>query len=237
MSMTDTGLVIRSVRPVNVRTFAGGGFSFVMPGDAEVEARRAKALQLMESEAAGEFAVRQAALPHRCEQRPTRWDAQEREEQERSLGRPYGAGERRGEIGGRSEVGFLHPMRGDIYLRTLAGMIPELRGRLGRMRAEMEARPEEYGPSAADGGRVFDLRLWMECGEVWERADGAEGFARAAEATLAGFVVFVGCPRSEIWERAGAQVLAGVGMGMWSQQARWVVGTWLRSPHWPNLED
>ncbi len=201
----------------NVRAWGDGSFSAIVPTDPAIDEARNAALRAMaEDQQMGWDAVQQA-LPHRSERRPLGFEQRDRDRQERSLGRearPRGrfaaaADEMEPEL-------YLHPMAGDVYLYSLAVMLPELAERLVAMAAEMATRPEQFGKD--EKRRLFDLATFRGCGREWPEDRAAEA---AAEATLAAFVCWVARPHSANGLEAAAQVLPG--LGMWSERSRWTV--------------
>lgn len=209
MSTTKSGLT-------DVRVYPDGGFSVMVPGDPAVTERRNEAIRLLAQEQEEEWEKVRQALPHRSERQPHRFAAQERERQERSLGR---LGDRQGGLGGTTERHWLHPMGDDVYLHSLACQLVELEPRLSAMRAEMLARPEEFK------GRVFDLGVFRDSG--WGLQDELSR-EMLVEESVAAFVAWVGAPNSQRGMAASRMVL--MGLGSWSDRSRWVFGTWSRWP-------
>jgi hypothetical protein len=200
-----------------VQLFSAGrgaetAFCATFPEDPEQAARRAAALAQMEHEERVRWEMMHAGRPHRSRREPARWCAQERQEQERSLGR-VAVPEWRDEDGMMMEIP-LHPMRGDYYLLQLACLLPELRGQVAEMRAEMESRPEEFR------GRVFDLEVWHG---VAPRHVDPEPVAALALGRWIHWVALGGDCDLLRW------------LGWLQPGSRRVVANWMLSPYHPDL--
>jgi hypothetical protein len=202
MSATSRGLHI-------TRMTKEGAFTAVIPSDPAVEAHRDEVLREEWRAEQADWDRLRAALPHRSEVRPTMTAAQERERQDRSLGREY--------------RGYLHPMRRDVYLLALARRFEELLPRVDAMRAEMAARPEEYSEEL-----MFDVTLFLGCEPEFEPE---MVMAKRAEGSLAGFVLWVADPRSGAGRLASGAVLDG--LPLWCRRSQWAFAAWSCSPHFP----
>lgn len=157
---------------------------------------------------AEDYAPREASDPRSYA--PGRFCKLERAAQNRSLGwvdTAAGGGDR-----------HLRPMAPEVYLHALASQFEELQPRLGAMRAEMRARPEEY-----EEQRLFDLILWVECGPM-----DLGQLAQDAERGLASFVCWVGMRG---WKSQNTFRLHALdGFGGWSRRSLAAFATWARNP-------
>ncbi len=210
MRATSQGLHI-------TRMTRDGAFTAVMPTDPAVEARRNEVLREVWQAEQADWDRLRAERPHRSQVRPTMTAAQERDRQDRSLGRAT------------TDPVHLHPMRTDVYLLSLARRFEELVPRVDKMRAEMEAevkaRPEEF---AGKPERVFDLALFVGSGPLFVDE---MVMAERAERSLAALVLWVADPRNERGKAAAMAVLDG--LPLWCRRSQWAFSAWSRSPYFP----
>jgi len=170
----------------------------------------------------------QADVRHRHEIAPDRFSKMDRMAQNRSLGWPEYhrafRAPRPGEMAQLVEGAEvptaeiqLHPMGSERYLVSLARPVEELRPRLRAMRAEMAARPEEFGT------RCFDIDLW---------ADSAPGcllpLAREVEEGLAHWIMWVGTQGRQSQDFHRAHSIDGFHFR--SRRTLAVFATWARDP-------
>lgn len=220
----------------------GLAFTAYLPTDPARDAQRAAAFAQLQQEADAAWDKELAARPPRHTREPLRQEAQDRRQQDRSLGR----------FVDDDSPHPLHPMPWDVYLLTMALNLPELAPRVDHMRQAMErdkqkdiqtVNPEGSKPRSIGNQPVtnppkttpsatqcpgFSLTHW---------ATGcypAEDPRHESERALAGWIHYL-ADRTTPQGKAHAAAFFHH-LPTYSTRTRWIIANWLLHPWWPQQD-